>query len=103
MPDETLTLLSWNTGQDPAAWAAAAAHGTDVLLLQEAAKGPTPDRMRIVAPDLEGPWLTGGFRKRPWSTAVAVRNDLAADPIPMAAIDAAGADQLAPAGLRQPL
>lgn len=87
-----LSLLSWNVGKNPNAWEEAAAHDTDVLLLQEVSSG-TPTGMQVVAPSLEGPWLTGGWKTRPWSTAVAVRDGLDAEPVATAALDAANQDQ----------
>jgi len=38
--------------------------------------------------------VTGGWHTRPWSTSVAVRGEIEAEAIPLAAIDAAGRDQL---------
>jgi hypothetical protein len=95
MADPVLKLLSWNCDQKAGSWPKVAEHGADVLLLQEATPGPVPPGLRVVAPDLEGPWLTGGWKSRPWSTAVAVSEDVQAKPLPLAALDAAQADQLA--------
>jgi endonuclease/exonuclease/phosphatase family metal-dependent hydrolase len=94
MADAALKLMSWNCNQKSGSWPEAAGHGADVLLLQEATPGPVPSGLRVVAPDLEGGWLTGGWTSRPWSTAVAVREGVQASPLPLAALDAAQADQL---------
>jgi hypothetical protein len=94
MADPALKLISWNCDQKAGSWPKVAEHGADVLLLQEATPGPVPLGLRVVAPDLEGPWLTGGWKSRPWSTAVAVREGVQAKPLPLAALDAAQADQL---------
>jgi endonuclease/exonuclease/phosphatase family metal-dependent hydrolase len=92
MVDPLLSVLSWNIGRDPTAWTTAAAHGTEVLLLQEVPQG----RLGCGwwAPDIDGPWLAGGWRTRPWSTAVAVRGETEAEAIALAAIDVAGRHQL---------
>lgn len=94
MQRATLRLLSWNCGQRTDAWSHAAQHDVDVVMLQEAVAGPTPVGFRAVAPDLEGPWLTGGYKSRPWSTALAVRESLDAKPLPLAALDACEPHQL---------
>jgi hypothetical protein len=89
-----LKLMSWNCARRPASWLKAAEHGADVLLLQETTSGPVPPGLRVVAPDLKGPWLTGGWKSRPWCTAVVAREDVKARPLPMAALDAAKPGQL---------
>ncbi len=98
MADAALKLMSWNCNQKSGSWPEAAGHGADVLLLQEATPGPVPSGLRVVAPDLESGWLTGGWTSRPWSTAVAVREGVQASPLPLAALDAAQADQLGVSG-----
>jgi hypothetical protein len=92
--DIALKLISWNCDRKPASWPMAAKHGADVLLLQEATPGPVPSGLRVFAPDLKGSWLTGGWKSRPWCTAVAVREGVQAEPLPSAALDAANANQL---------
>jgi len=94
MANAALKLISLNCDQKSGSWPKAAEHGADVLLLQETTPGPVPFGLRVVAPDLEGPWLTGGWKSRPWSTAVAVRPGVQANPLALAALDAAQADQL---------
>jgi endonuclease/exonuclease/phosphatase family metal-dependent hydrolase len=86
--------MSWNCARKPGSWRKAAESGADVLLLQEATPGPVPRGLRVVAPDLENPWRTGGWKSRPWCTAVVVREDVQARPLPVAALDTAKADQL---------
>jgi endonuclease/exonuclease/phosphatase family metal-dependent hydrolase len=94
MASAALKLISWNCNQKPASWSKAAEHGADVLLLQEATPGPVPSGLRVVAPDLECPWQTGGSKSKPWCTAVAVREGVQAKPLPLAALDTAKADEL---------
>ena len=93
MADAVLQLIGWNCDQNSESWKAAE-QGADVLLLQEATPGPVPPGLRVVAPDLQGPWLTGGWKSRPWATAVAIHDCMQAHPLPSAALDVAHADQL---------
>jgi Endonuclease/Exonuclease/phosphatase family len=87
-------FVSWNCAGRRGSWLKAAEHEAHVLLLQEATPGPVPAGLRVVAPDVKGPWLTGGWKSRRWCTAVAVREGIRAKPLPLAALDAAQSEQL---------
>ena len=80
----TLSMLTWNCGERPDAWDVAARDGLDVVLLQRAPVSSPPAGWRLVS------WAPSG----PWGTALAVRDGVDADPVPLAPLDAAKSGQL---------
>jgi hypothetical protein len=89
-----LSILDWNCGQRVDAWGEAASTGADVVLLQEALPIPNESELRVVSPIAGQEWKTGGTLPRPWRTAVATAADVQAEPIPLAALDQASADEV---------